>query len=79
MIFPVRCYTCNQLIANKWLNYCSIIEKNEEINSKKSNLDTKAFDYKSPQLIAFETLSIDNDCCRRHFLGAVELVGNDKI
>ena len=58
MIFPVRCYTCNQLIANKWLYYCSIVEKNEEISSKKSNVDTNAIDYKSPQLIAFETLSI---------------------
>ena len=66
MIIPIRCYTCNQTIANKWKQYV-------EITSEKP--DEKAT--KTKQLEAFEKLNIKRDCCRRHFLAHVELI--DKI
>ena len=39
MIIPIRCFTCNQLIANKWEKYTELInEKNDE--DTKKNKDT---------------------------------------
>jgi DNA-directed RNA polymerase subunit N (RpoN/RPB10) len=37
MIIPIRCFTCNKVIANKWNTYCNLVEKGcepEEIFKK---------------------------------------------
>ena len=31
MIFPIRCFTCNKLVGNKWQEYETRIKKGEEI------------------------------------------------
>jgi|SaaInlStandDraft_1057018.scaffolds.fasta_scaffold96905_2 DNA-directed RNA polymerase subunit N (RpoN/RPB10) len=42
MIIPIRCYTCNKLIADKYLDYKTMIQdgklKPQEILEKKLNL-----------------------------------------
>ena len=30
MLIPVRCFTCNKVVGNKWDNYCQLIEKMPE-------------------------------------------------
>jgi len=37
MIFPIRCFTCNKLVGNKWQEYETRTKKGEEI---KKVLDT---------------------------------------
>ena len=37
MIFPIRCFTCNKLVGNKWQEYEMRTKKGEEI---KKVLDT---------------------------------------
>ena len=66
MIIPVRCFTCNQLIAHKWLEYNAIVKNVEKDKDKTTT--------KSGELQAFEKLAIKRDCCRRHFLAHIELV-----
>ena len=38
MIFPVRCFTCNKVIGNKWYTYKKLQEKNLEIDDIFKNL-----------------------------------------
>lgn len=26
MIIPVRCFTCNKVIAHLWMDYCQLVE-----------------------------------------------------
>ncbi len=59
MIIPVRCFTCNKIIGNKWEKYNSILKSGETSN------------------VAFEELRLRRYCCKRMFLGHVEII--DKL
>ena len=59
MIIPVRCFTCNKVIGNKWEKYNSLLK-----SGKTSNF-------------AFEELRLRRYCCKRMFLGNVEII--DKL
>ena len=54
-MFPVRCFTCNNVIGGRWKKY-------KEISNNKSIKD------------AFTELNIKRYCCRRMFLGHVEII-----
>ena len=30
MIIPIRCFTCNKVIANKWITYEHLVKKGED-------------------------------------------------
>jgi DNA-directed RNA polymerase subunit N len=64
MIIPVRCFTCNKVIANKWLEY----KKKLEENNIKDNDNQEEI---------FKELEIHRYCCKRMFLGHVDMM--DKI
>lgn len=68
MIIPIRCYTCNQLVANKWAEY------NKIVNNEPSGTPKAHDPGPSKALVAFEKLAIRRVCCRRHFLGHVDLI-----
>jgi len=89
MIIPIRCFTCNQLIANKWEKYTELInEKNDE--DTKKNKDTEYIlttqiinDIKKTQSQdniksnigkSLDELELTRYCCRRHFIGHKELI-----
>ena len=59
MSFPIRCFSCNKIIGNKWDNY------NSHLESGKSSID------------AFAAIGIKRYCCKRMFLGHVEIM--DKL
>lgn len=52
---PVRCFTCNNVIANKWCNK----DGSGYVNLLKNGLSKKD---------ALDSLKINNYCCRRMFL-----------
>lgn len=86
MIIPIRCFTCNNKIANKYEAYNSALEK------KKQNLDgekdeqiltteiiknIKNGDNENLKSLIGQTLDdigITRYCCRRHFIGHIELI-----
>lgn len=55
-MFPIRCYTCNLLVAHKYPEYRSAIIRGE-----------------IPKQTMAE-LQVERICCRRMFLGYVDLV-----
>lgn len=54
-MFPVRCYTCNTVVADRYQRYDEMIV--ERVHA----------------LVALETLGVHRMCCRRMFLGFVDI------
>jgi len=76
MIIPVKCFTCGNVLANKYRYYL------EEVRKKKLNkgqsIDrvvylTKDNMEKSAEGEVLDQLRLYNMCCRRHFLTHVDI------
>ena len=85
MIIPVRCFTCNKVIGDKWNYYvkrCKEEEKavEEKADTKSGKTDNKLnplhFEENIRQKV-FEELGLERICCRRMLLGHIDLI--DKI
>ena len=58
MIIPIRCYTCNKLIANKYVEYKELIEEGKI----------------SPQEILEKKLNLHKYCCKRMLVYHADLI-----
>jgi DNA-directed RNA polymerase subunit N len=80
MIIPVRCFTCNKVIGDKYSTYLSKIEDFKKTNSPlpDTTIDTNTIKNglveKSYQGIILDDLGIKRYCCRRMFLTQVDIV-----
>jgi DNA-directed RNA polymerase subunit N (RpoN/RPB10) len=74
MIIPVRCVTCGKVIANKWKQYSEEVNKIEENTVPKKDGSLPANFEPTFKGEILDKLLIDRICCRRHFLGHVELI-----
>lgn len=54
-MFPIRCYTCNSVLADKHKEYEKLVRAG------------------GTTLSAFKSLEIERMCCRRMFLGYVDI------
>lgn len=88
MIIPVRCFTCNNVLASKYRRYLEIIADEEgkrkekdpsaDIISSATQVESKSNKTMvSASEIAFQQLNIKRYCCRRHLISHIDLV--DKI
>jgi DNA-directed RNA polymerase subunit N len=68
MILPVRCFTCGKVIADKWEYFKKECEKGENIKGEEKHFNK---DYKKDVL---DKLELERYCCRRMFLGHVDLI-----
>jgi len=72
MIIPVRCFSCNNILAGKWIPY---LEKVRELSKK----EKAPLEYLSQATVktvhgkALDELGIWRTCCRRHLLTHVDL------
>ncbi len=73
MIIPIRCFTCNKIIANKWRYYerrvkeikeTENIPKDRDIYVRGSSIDTK----ETPEARVLDELGLTKYCCRRMLL-----------
>ena len=74
MIFPIRCVSCNNVIAGKYLAY---LEKVKEYRRETGKTDMEyltATTIKTAEGKALDDLKISRPCCRRHFLTHVDLL-----
>ena len=85
MLIPPRCYTCGEVLADKWIPYVSAIQtdKNkvkEDISSEKELLDLSFIDVKdknpkkSIEGKILDELNLHKYCCRRMMLGNVHII-----
>ncbi len=83
MLIPVRCFTCGNVVADKWKPFVEGIIQKKEKSSKdvSSNLDIQYIEIskdgqieKSIEGEMMDELQLHKYCCRRMFLGNVHLI-----
>ena len=79
MIIPIRCFTCNKVISDKWVPFVERVNQ-EKQNSTDSikDLVIEYIDLKKPNKSiegkVMDELELHRYCCRRMFLGNVHLI-----
>jgi DNA-directed RNA polymerase subunit N (RpoN/RPB10) len=82
MIIPVRCFTCGKVLADKWEYYANACKDMEDANKTKTEPETekpekntkKGGNKPETRGELLDHLNIHRLCCRRHFLGHVDLM-----
>ena len=85
MIIPVRCFTCGEVLADKWVPYVTAVQNDknkisEEINSETNYQELQYIDVNNPQPEKsiegkiLDEMNIHKYCCRRMMLGNVHLI-----
>lgn len=93
MIIPVRCFSCNRVIASKYRKYKELVaeyeqqtsegKKNENIISANEDLESQKVLIKYSKI--FDQLGLGGNspgdtgryCCKRHIISHIDLI--DKI
>ena len=85
MLIPVRCYTCGEILSDKWMPYISAVQNdknkiNETIDPEKDLLELKYLDVKDPnpeksiEGKILDEMKLTKYCCRRHMISNVHLI-----
>jgi DNA-directed RNA polymerase subunit N (RpoN/RPB10) len=74
MIIPIRCVSCNNIIAGKYIAYLDLVEKNRKKEGKTQMEYLTATTTKTAEGKALDELGLNRPCCRRHFLTHVDLI-----
>lgn len=70
MILPVRCFSCNNLIADKWVEY------KKQLDSFPKDHVVKIIDKHIPESFqnkVFNDIGVKRYCCKRMFLGNLDM------
>ena len=76
MIIPIKCFTCGEVIANKYRFYLEEVRKKKLAQSKdvdKVIYLTSEFHEKTPEGEVLDDLGLTMMCCRRHMLTHVDI------
>ncbi len=78
MIIPIRCFTCNAVIADLWEEYLKLIQNayiDEDIknNRKKRFVNVETLNNKTLEGKILDQLGIKMYCCRRMLLSNVDM------
>lgn len=74
MIIPIRCVSCNNIIAGKYLAYLDLVDKNRKKEGKTEMEYLTSTTTKTAEGKALDELGMIRPCCRRHFLTHVDLL-----
>lgn len=82
MIIPIRCFTCNKVIAHLWDEYLNqiqmaYIESDVKNNRKNRFVNIEELENKTVEGLILDKLGLNKYCCRRMMLSHVDLC--DKI
>ena len=75
MIIPIKCFTCGEVLANKYRYYCDEVRKQklkDNQNEKVLYFD-KNFNKKSVEGNVLDEMGLTKYCCRRHMLTHVDI------
>ncbi len=80
MIIPVKCFTCGQVLADKYRYYLEEVRKRKLSDKNIDNMDmnnvtylTKEFNQKTAEGIVLDEMRLNKMCCRRHMLTHVDI------
>jgi len=74
MIIPIRCVSCNNIIAGKYLPYIDLVNENRKKEGKTEMEYLTSTTTKTAEGKALDELGMNRPCCRRHFLTHVDLI-----
>jgi DNA-directed RNA polymerase I, II, and III subunit RPABC5 len=76
MIIPVKCFTCGNVLADKYLYYVKEVRKikiSKGLNTEEViYLDNKNLK-KTPEGVVLDKVHLTKMCCRRHMLTHVDI------
>jgi DNA-directed RNA polymerase subunit N (RpoN/RPB10) len=76
MIIPVKCFTCGNVLGDKYRYYQSEVRRSKTVQGlsvEKVVYLTKTNVQKTPEGEVLDTLGLTNVCCRRHMLTHVDI------
>lgn len=76
MIIPVKCFTCGNVIGNKYNYYLSNVRKLKLAKGEGTDeviYLTKEYVEKTPEGQVMDMLGLRRQCCRRHILTHVDI------
>ena len=78
MIIPVRCFTCNKVIAHLWEEYQKKIQeeylKDDIVNNEKKRfIDINDIKNKTVEGKILDNMNLHKYCCRRMLLSHVDM------
>jgi DNA-directed RNA polymerase I, II, and III subunit RPABC5 len=75
MLVPIRCVSCNTVIAGKWETYLAKVNKyRKEMKQGDEMVYLTATTTKTAEGKALDDVGLTKMCCRRHFLTHVDLL-----
>jgi DNA-directed RNA polymerase I, II, and III subunit RPABC5 len=80
MIIPIRCFSCNNVIASKWIPYVEKVKEIKKDMTTKGQIVHDGMQYlttttvKSAEGRALDELGVTRMCCRTHLLTHVDLI-----
>jgi DNA-directed RNA polymerase I, II, and III subunit RPABC5 len=75
MIIPIRCVSCNTVIAGKWERYQALVQKHrKEMKQGDDMIYLTATTTKTAEGKALDDIGLKKMCCRRHLLTHVDLL-----
>ena len=85
MLIPVRCYTCGEILSDKWVAYITAIQSDKnkiegKVDPETDYLELKYLDIKDPnpeksiEGKILDELELHKYCCRRMMLGNVHII-----
>lgn len=76
MIIPIKCFTCGNVLADKYRYYQQEVRRLKIANNMKVDKVvylTKENVEKTPEGIVLDNIGLKNVCCRRHMLTHVDI------
>jgi DNA-directed RNA polymerase I, II, and III subunit RPABC5 len=76
MIIPVKCFSCGNVLADKYRFYLEEVRKKKlakGMDLEKVVYLTKEFHEKTPEGDVLDELALNKMCCRRHMLTHVDI------
>ena len=76
MIIPIKCFTCGNVLANKYRYYQNEVRAlkiESGLKVEKVVYLSKEKKDKTPEGIVLDRLGLHNVCCRRHMLTHVDI------
>jgi DNA-directed RNA polymerase I, II, and III subunit RPABC5 len=74
MIIPIRCVSCNNVLAGKWKSYMKKVEEFRKEDGTTELIYLTQETKKTAEGKALDELGVNKQCCRRHLLTHVDLI-----
>lgn len=73
MIIPIRCFTCNKVLADKWNWYQAKLKEDNDGTAHQQHHKAMTKDIDKNKADILESMGITKMCCKRHMLTHVDM------